>query len=63
MGGKPFDTSPKDLFEIDPAGWARRFCTGPILQAVVIDSEGSTITAAADKALGVSQQRYDRPTV
>jgi predicted transposase YdaD len=54
MSGKPFDATMKDLIEADPAAWAARLC-GPVSAAELIDSELSTVTAAADKVIRIRQ--------
>jgi hypothetical protein len=50
---KPFDVSAKELVWEDPAGWLARFTSGPVGPVDVIDSDVTTMIAAADKVLRV----------
>jgi hypothetical protein len=59
MSGKPFDGSVKDLVELAPRAWAEWLCPGPISEAVMVDAELSTVTAAADKVLRVRRPAGD----
>ena len=48
-----FDVSAKELVWDDPAAWLERFASGPRGPVAVIDSDITTLTAAADKVLKV----------
>jgi hypothetical protein len=48
-----FDVSAKELVWEDPAAWVERFVIGPRGPVTVIDSEITTLSASADKALRV----------
>lgn len=50
---KPYDATAKDLLELDPAAWARFVGADAPAGVELIDSELSTITAAADKVVRV----------
>lgn len=51
---KPYDAAAKDLLQADPAGWAAFFgAVRPPDRVAVIDSDLSTVTAAADKVLHI----------
>jgi predicted transposase YdaD len=50
---RPFDTSLKELIELDPLGWARFFSPLPVESAQLIDSDLATLLAMADKVLRV----------
>jgi hypothetical protein len=51
---KPYDAAAKELFELDPAGWAALLgVTAPPDRIRLIDSELSTASAAADKVVWV----------
>jgi hypothetical protein len=50
---KPYDATAKDLLELDPAAWARFVGAAAPAGVELIDSELSTITAAADKVVRV----------
>jgi predicted transposase YdaD len=50
---KPFDVSTKELVWDGPAAWLARFGIGPPGPAAVIDSDITTLTAAADKVIRV----------
>ena len=49
--GKPFDAATKHLLELDPIGWARLLGAGEQSRAEILDSDLSTVSAAADKVL------------
>jgi hypothetical protein len=55
MSGKPFDATVKELIEADPMAWAARYCRRPVLEATLVESELSTLTAAADRVIRVRQ--------
>jgi predicted transposase YdaD len=48
-----FDVSAKELVWDDPAAWLERFAIGPRGPVEVIDSDITTLTAAADKVLKI----------
>jgi predicted transposase YdaD len=50
---KPYDATAKDLLELDPAAWTRFVGADAPVGVELIDSELSTITAAADKVVRV----------
>lgn len=50
---KPYDATAKDLLELDPAAWAQFVGADAPAGVELIDSELSTITAAADKVIRV----------
>jgi predicted transposase YdaD len=51
MPGKPFDASLKDVFEAHAADWAQLLGASRLRSIRVIDTDVSTVTAAADKVL------------
>ncbi len=53
MKFNPFDVSTKELVWDGPAAWLERFGIGPPGPAEVIDSDITTLTAAADKVIKV----------
>lgn len=56
MADKPFDPTLKDLIEDNHTDWARRFNPRPVIAAELVDAESSTVTAAADKVLRVTDE-------
>lgn len=57
MSGKPFDASLRDVIEIHAFDWAPLLGASHPKRIRVIDSDVSTVTAAADKALLVEDDR------
>ncbi len=53
MSFNRFDVTTKELVWDDPAAWLEKFCPIPPGPVDVIDSDITTLTAAADKVIRV----------